>query len=166
VALVALPILLGVLVPPQPLGAAALSNREVNVTLQGSALPAAVRAAAEKAATEKNVLDWGHTFAASGNPAQEFAGEHAKVTGFVFRDERFGANQFMVTRFVVSCCVADANVAGMVVTWPQAGELPADQWVEVAGTLQAGTLDGETLPVLAAASVTPVDMPQQPYLYP
>jgi uncharacterized repeat protein (TIGR03943 family) len=166
VALVALPILLGVLVPPQPLGAAALANREVNVTLQGSALPAAVRAAAEKAATDKNVLDWGHTFAAAADPAQQFAGENAKVTGFVFRDERFAADQFMVTRFVVSCCVADANVAGMVVTWPQAAELSPDQWVEVAGTLAPGTLGGEALPVLQAASVTDVAVPQQPYLYP
>jgi uncharacterized repeat protein (TIGR03943 family) len=166
VALVALPILLGVLVPPQPLGAAALSNREVNVSLPGSALPAAVRAAQEKDATTKNVLDWGHTFAGSSDPAHEFSGSPARVKGFVFRDERFGAEEFMVTRFVVSCCVADANVAGMVVKWPEAAALPADQWVEVAGTLQPGSLEGETLPVLVAHTVTPVEVPQQPYLYP
>jgi uncharacterized repeat protein (TIGR03943 family) len=166
VALVALPVVLGLLVPPQPLGAAALSNREVNVTMQGSALPAAVRAAAQKDSTNKSVLDWLHTFAGSDNPIADHAGDPARVTGFVFRDERFGADQFMVTRFVVSCCVADANVAGLVVRWPQATELPADQWVEVTGTIQAGALDGENLPLLAADTVTPVDVPQQPYLYP
>jgi putative membrane protein len=166
VALIVLPILLGVLVPPQPLGAAALSNREVNVSMQGSALPAAVRAAAQKDSTHKNVLDWLHSFAGSNDPALEYAGERARVTGFVFRDERFGENQFMVTRFVVSCCVADANVAGLVVDWPEAAALPADQWVEVAGTLKAGSLAGEALPLLAAQTVTPVEMPQQPYLYP
>jgi uncharacterized repeat protein (TIGR03943 family) len=166
VALVALPIVLGLLVPPQPLGAAALSNREVNVTLQGSALPAAVRAAAQKSSTDKNVLDWGHTFAASADPVQEFTGQAAQVTGFVYRDERFAPDQFMVTRFIVSCCVADANVAGLVVHWPAAADLPVDQWVEVAGVLKPGALGGETLPVLSARSVTPVDVPQQPYLYP
>jgi uncharacterized repeat protein (TIGR03943 family) len=166
VALVALPVVLGLLVPPQPLGAAALSNREVNVTMQGSALPAAVRAAAQKDSTSKNVLDWLHTFAGSDNPIADHAGDPARVTGFVFRDERFDTDQFMVTRFVVSCCVADANVAGLVVRWPQAAELPADQWVEVTGTIQAGALDGENLPLLAADTVTPVDVPQQPYLYP
>jgi uncharacterized repeat protein (TIGR03943 family) len=166
VALLLLPILLGVFVPPQPLGAAALSNREVNVSLQGSALPAAVRAAAQKDSTNKNVLDWLHTFAGATNPAQEYAGEQAQVTGFVFRDDRFGQDQFMVTRFVVSCCVADANVAGLVVEWLEAATLPDDQWVEVAGTLQPGTLADETVPVLVARSVQPVDVPQQPYLYP
>jgi uncharacterized repeat protein (TIGR03943 family) len=164
--LVALPILLGVLVPPQPLGAAALSNREVNVTMAASALPAAVRAAAEKRASEKNVLDWLHSFAGAPDAATAFAGEPANVVGFVFRDERFGEDRFMVTRFVVSCCVADANVAGMVVRWPGAAELEADQWVEVRGVLESGQFDGQTVPTLAAQSVTPVEVPQQPYLYP
>lgn len=164
--LVFLPILLGVLVPPQPLGAAALANREVNVTMAASALPAAVRAAAEKNAADKNVLDWLHSFAGAPDAAETFAGEPAQVTGFVFRDERFGEDQFMVTRFVVSCCVADANVAGLVVRWPEASSLPADQWVEVRGQLEAGQLAGTALPVLAAQVVTPVDVPQQPYLYP
>jgi putative membrane protein len=72
----------------------------------------------------------------------------------------------MVTRFVVSCCVADANVAGMVVRWPEATALAADQWVEVTGSLAAGDLEGELLPVLAAESVKPVAVPEQPYLYP
>jgi len=164
--LVALPILLGVLVPPQPLGAAALSNREVNVTMAASALPAAVRAAAEKRASEKNVLDWLHSFAGAPDAATAFAGEPANVVGFVFRDERFGEDRFMVTRFVVSCCVADANVAGMVVRWPGAAELEADQWVEVRGVLASGQFDGQTVPILAAQSVAPVEVPQQPYLYP
>jgi uncharacterized repeat protein (TIGR03943 family) len=127
VALVLLPIVLGVVVPPQPLGAAAIGNREVNVTSSGSALPAAVRAAAEKAAADKNQLDWLNTFAGSAHPAEDFAGQPVDVIGFVFRDERFAEDQFMVTRFVVSCCVADANVAGMVVESPATATLAADQ---------------------------------------
>ena len=166
VALILLPIVLGVVVPPQPLGAAALANREVNVTMQRSSLPAAVRAAAQKGSTEKNVLDWLNAFAGGANSAATFAGQPAKVTGFVFRDDRFAADQFMVTRFVVSCCVADANVAGMVVRWPEASGLLADQWVEVSGVLEAGKLGSQTLPVLAAQQVKPVDVPDQPYLYP
>jgi len=166
VALVLLPIVLGVVVPPQPLGAAAIGNREVNVTSTGSALPAAVRAAAAKDAADKNQLDWLNTFAGSAHPAEDFAGQPVDVIGFVFRDERFGANQFMVTRFVVSCCVADANVAGMVVETPDAAALAADQWVQVRGVLAPGQLGERSLPVVVAASITPVDAPPQPYLYP
>ncbi|MFN8465196.1 MAG: DUF1980 domain-containing protein [Caldilineaceae bacterium] len=55
--LVALPILLGILVPPQPLGAAAMANRDVNVSLQNTGLPAAVRKAAQKSSTDRNILE-------------------------------------------------------------------------------------------------------------
>lgn len=166
VALFLLPIVLGVLAPPQPLGAAAISNREVNVTTSGSALPAAVRAAAAKDAVQKNQLDWLNTFAGSAHPAEDFAGEPVDVVGFVFRDERFAADQFMVTRFVVSCCVADANVAGMVVRTAATSTLTADQWVRVRGVLEPGRLGDRTLPVIAAESISPAEAPQQPYLYP
>lgn len=166
VALILLPMVLGVVVPPQPLGAAAIGNREVNVANTVSALPAAVRAAAGKNAVDKNQLDWLNTFAGSAHPAADFAGEPVDVVGFVFRDERFADDQFMVTRFVVSCCVADANVAGMVVRSPEAASLTADQWVRVRGVLEPGSLGEHTLPVIAAAAVTPAEPPQQPYLYP
>lgn len=164
--LLLLPMLLGVLVPPQPLGASAMANREVSMSLQTSSLPAAVRAAANKGASERNVLDWLQAFAGAQDPARDFAGQPAKVVGFVFRDRRFGAEQFMVARYVISCCVADANVAGMVVRWPKAAALPADQWVEVQGVLQPGKLGSEELPVLAAQTVANVEVPSQPYLYP
>lgn len=166
VLLVALPVLLGLFVPPQPLGAAALANREVNVTSTGSTMPAAVRAASQKSSLDKNVLDWSQLFKSSPDAATRFAGEPAKVTGFVFRDERFANEQFLVTRFVVSCCVADGNVAGVVVQWNGAAELPTDQWVEVSGEFVSGALSGETIPVLHAQSVTNISVPDQPYLYP
>lgn len=127
--LVALPIILGVLVPPQPLGAAAMANQDINVSLQSAELPAAVRAAAQKNSAERNILDWQQTFAGARDPARAPAGQTAKVTGFVFRDKRFGPDQFMVARYVVTCCVADATVAGIIVRSPQAASFAADQWV-------------------------------------
>lgn len=164
--LVALPIILGVLVPPQPLGAAAMANRDVNVSLQSASLPAAVRAAAQKSAADRNILDWLQTFAGAQDPANDLAGQSAKVTGFVFRDKSFGPDQFMVARYVVTCCVADATVAGIVVRSPQAASLAADQWVEVSGVFEPGKLGAEALPVLSASAIAEAEVPSQPYLYP
>lgn len=167
VALVLLPMLLGVLVPPQPLGAAALQNREVAVTAPSrTVLPSAVRAASAKRAADRNLLDWLHAFAAEPDPARAFAGQPADVVGFVYHDERLAEDQVLINRFIVSCCVADANVVTLVVRWPEAAALENDAWVQVQGILQPGEFAGETLPVLAAQRVTPVPMPDQPYLYP
>jgi putative membrane protein len=118
-----LPVILGVFFSPQPLGAAALERREVKVGGVRSTMPAAVRSSAAKASLDKNVLDWSQLFANAQDPAAQYAGETARVTGFVFRDSRFATDQFLVTRFLVSCCVADASVSGLVVRWPDAAAL-------------------------------------------
>ncbi|HHY54914.1 MAG TPA: TIGR03943 family protein [Chloroflexi bacterium] len=166
-ALVLLPVVLGVLVPPQPLGAAAIGNREIAVSSQPrNVLPAAVRAAAQKDATDRNLLDWLNAFSASSNAAQEFAGQPVDVIGFVYHDERLADDQVLISRFIVSCCVADANVVTMVVRWPDAATLENDAWVRVQGVLEPGAFNGAPLPVVAAQSITPVAMPEQPYLYP
>lgn len=165
--LLLLPMVLGVLIPPQPLGAAAMDNREISITSQTrSVLPAAVRAAAQKNATDRNLLDWLHAFTASPNPAQEFAGQPVDIVGFIYHDGRLGVDQVLINRFVVSCCVADASVVSMVVYSPEAAALPNDTWVQVQGILQPGDFAGSVLPVLAADRIVPAPMPDQPYLYP
>ena len=167
VLIVALPILLGLLVSPRPLGAAAMAGREVNVvSANRSAMPAAVQAAASKASTERTVLDWSQSFQTVADPAAHFAGEAADVIGFVYRDDRFGPDEFFLTRFVVSCCVADAAVAGVVVRLPPGATVEADQWLRVTGTFAPGTFDGAPVPVLVADTLAPADIPEQPYLYP
>lgn len=166
-ALVLLPVALGLLAPPQPLGAAAIANREIAVSSQPrSVLPAAVRAAAQKDAIDRNLLDWLNAFSTSHNAAQEFAGQPVDVIGFVYHDERLADDEVLISRFIVSCCVADANVVTMVVRWPAAATLENDAWVQVQGVLEPGEFNGAPLPVVAAQSVTPIAMPDQPYLYP
>jgi putative membrane protein len=115
-----------------------------------------------RAAAERNILDWLRAFGAADDPSA-FAGQEATVVGFVYRDESFDAQQFMVSRFVVSCCVADATVLGLIVSWPDSLDLPLDTWVEVHGAFQA---DQQATPVLVADRVTPTAPPNQPYLYP
>jgi putative membrane protein len=163
--LVALPVILGLVVPPKPLGAAAMSNREISVGSVSSATAPKTSQLISRPASEKNVLDWLIDFRLSQDPAA-FASQEAKVIGFVYRDERFGGNQFMVSRFVVSCCAADAAPLGLVVHWPKTTALTSDQWVEVSGRFQAGEFDGEPMPILIADNVAPTEIPDQPYLYP
>lgn len=168
VVLVLLPIVLGLAVPPQPLGASALANREVNVGLNQTSMPGIVGAAAHKATTEKNVLDWWKTFRASSavNQDPKVIGQEAKVVGFVYKDEKYGDDHFMVVRYLVSCCVADASALGLVVASSEVDQLEDDQWVEVAGVFAPGDLEGWKLPVIVAHAITPVSIPDQPYLYP
>ena len=167
--IVALPVVLGLVTTPQPLGTAALANRDVSLSMNESALPVGLRTR-EIASTDKTIMDWWHDFRSSPAVGQELVGQKVQVSGFVFQDERFGADHFLVTRFVVSCCVADANVLGLLVRTPADVALENDQWVEVRGSFaemdSASTVENWHMPVVLSETITPIDVPNQPYLYP
>lgn len=162
--IILVPLVLGLLVPPAPLGASAAGNRQINVGRLSSISGPAAGQRMGLLPGERNILDWLAEIQAAADPAA-LDGQEARVIGFVYRDERFGEDQFLVGRFIVNCCVADASPVGLVVVDPQAGSLAEDQWVEVSGRFQAGTFDGQNMPVLRAERIAPVEAPRQPYLY-
>lgn len=169
VVLLALPVALA-LIPPRPLGTDAMATR----ALQLGSVPAAAGLAgiAEAAWADdggpRTVLDWLVLFHQADTGAADlnrFAGESARVRGFVYRDERFPTGTFMVSRFLLSCCVADAAPIGLAVRWPDADFLDDDAWVWVSGEFAVETFLEERIPVLVATEVAPAEQPPQPYLY-
>ena len=162
-ALLALPMLLGLLAPARPLGASAIANRGIGLTAPNS--PGSPTIAQRAATGPRNILDWLRQFAANADPSA-FKGQAVDVVGFVYRDPRNSKEQFWVSRFTISCCVADASAIGLLVQTEQAADLKNDSWVQVTGKLDVGEFAGEQLPVIAPEKITPVDQPQNPYLYP
>lgn len=161
--IVVLPLVLGVVVPARPLDASAVGNRGVSTSLaSASDVSGSVLAVVP---SERNVLDWVRAMSANPDPTT-LSGQEANLVGFVYRDIRFGEDQFMVSRFTLSCCVADASAIGVVVQAENAAEFETNQWVQVRGTFTEGTLDGGPLPVVAADEIIPVQEPEQPYLFP
>jgi uncharacterized repeat protein (TIGR03943 family) len=161
--IVALPLILGVAVPARPLDASAVSARGVSTSLTSAADVSGSLLAILP--SERNVLDWVRVMSSNPDPAS-LDGVEAEMLGFVYRDIRFSAEQFMVSRFTLSCCVADATAIGVVVQDSAALEFETNQWVLVRGTFTEGTLDGMALPVLIAEEIIPVQEPEQPYLFP
>jgi uncharacterized repeat protein (TIGR03943 family) len=162
--LVALPTLLGILIPPKPLGAQSLGNREVNVSELAPARQVE-RTELLDPALGDSVLGWLTRFGENLDPTA-FTGQEADVVGFIYHDERLGNDRFMVARFAVYCCVADAVAVGLIVRWPEAAALETDHWARVQGHFEPGEFDGTSIPILVADSVTATEPPQQPYVYP
>ncbi|HUF38570.1 MAG TPA: TIGR03943 family protein [Anaerolineales bacterium] len=162
---VAVPLLLGVLVPESPLGASAIANRGVSsdtpLTADASRNPFQLAIPPN----DRNILDWTRLYNFEPDPAA-FNGETADVIGFVYKDERLGDGQFLVARFTVSCCVADAFAIGMAVDWPEADALDEISWVRVVGPVEVLELGDQTLPRIRAEMVQEVYQPDQPYLFP
>ena len=157
-AVVAIPLLLGTLIPSQPLGAAAVDG-----DLSVSSTQADSAAAYGIPPDKRNILDWLRAF----NVAEDmssFNGQPADIIGFVYRDKDYAPDQFMVARFAISCCVANSIAVGLPVQWSQA--LDADTWVRISGQWQMGSFREESQPVIQPDTVEVIDQPEHPYLYP
>jgi putative membrane protein len=159
--IVALPLLLGVLVPSRPLGASAVDG---DLSLNAASVSSS-NLTFTVPPLERNILDWLRVFNTV-DDYSELNGEPADLIGFVYSEPSFGENRFMVARFTISCCVADASAIGVPVAWNDASVLQADTWVRVHGAFQVDDFKNDRLPVLQAESVTPVEQPEHPYLYP
>ncbi len=158
--LVALPLVLGTLIPSQPLGASAVDgNIDTRVaTVNGAS-------AITKDPLTRNVLDWLRVFNQTDSPAS-FDGQSADLIGFVYREPDFAPDQFMIARFTVACCVADASAIGLPVTWAGAGDIADGEWVQVRGAFQAADFRDTIMPILIANTVDIVEQPEHPYVYP
>ncbi|MBX3048020.1 MAG: TIGR03943 family protein [Anaerolineales bacterium] len=164
VLIVAVPLLFGFLVPDRPLDSSALDTRGLttNTGLGGGAWS---NVELSLPSDQRSVLDWVRTFNFASDPSI-YTGEPADVIGFVYHDDRLGADEFMVGRFAVTCCVADAFAVGVIVRTPQAADWPSNAWVHISGQVAVGQFDGRPYPVIEAASIKEVPVPPQPYLFP
>lgn len=160
IALVSIPLVLATLIPSQPLGAEAVTGGISLEPIGGASAEASYRIPPE----ERNVLDWLREYNSVQNPA-ELNGLPVDIVGFVYREPDMSEGQFMVARFTVSCCVADAFAVGLPVQVAGQGDLADGAWVRVRGTLQAGSFRGEQVPIIIPESVEPVPEPATPYLY-
>lgn len=88
------------------------------------------------------------------------AGEQVDFIGFVTRYADTPADEFLLTRYVVSCCVADATVAQVRVVNVTPGGFEDNEWVEVTGTIYP--IGREV--IVNASTVLDVPRPERPYL--
>jgi putative membrane protein len=155
---IVLPVAVVLALPPTSLGTYAASKRS-------SFASAGVVASAEDVSTgELTLVDIvGALRSAEASEAlAERAGEVVSFVGFVARDKGMPADEFMLTRFVISCCVADALSVQVRVVGAPPGEFENDDWVRVSGRFYPL---GEQS-VVQTEEIQRIPRPNHPYLNP
>ncbi len=160
-----IPLAFGLLIPARALGTSTLANRGIQVAAPFQVQNTTGIAALEMPAGNRTVLDWIRAFHSAGDP-RTLANEPADVIGFVYHDPRLRPDQFLIGRYTVACCIADASAIGITVDWDSAAALENNDWVRVKGTIQVGQLEGQNVPVIQASQVVPIQAPDLPYLFP
>lgn len=159
----ALILVLGLLIPETSLGAKVAETRGVSasvpLTAGGSAPETLTLAPAQR-----SVLEWLWAFSESDDPTA-LTGETVDVEGFIFVNSDLPEGTFMVGRFIITCCVADATAIGIAVQPPEGQEMPTG-WVRIQGTMTVTTLNGSDALLIKADQISSIAEPAQPYLYP
>ncbi|MED3916232.1 TIGR03943 family putative permease subunit [Priestia megaterium] len=96
---------------------------------------------------------------------EKFIGKEIEINGFVYREKGFNNNQFVVARFGISCCAADASIYGLLSTLEHASTLKKDTWVHITGVLQKTTYNGESVPYVQVQQIKVIPQPDNPYVY-
>ncbi|WP_035992511.1 TIGR03943 family putative permease subunit [Leptolyngbya sp. KIOST-1] len=114
---------------------------------------------------DRTIVDWVRTLNVYPEPTA-YTGQGALVSGFVTHIPGWPENYFMISRFVLTCCAADAYPVGLPVELPPGTARPdPDTWLEVKGTMQTTTLDGKRQLAIGSASLTEIPEPRTPYEY-
>lgn len=85
-----------------------------------------------------------------------------RLTGMV-TPEPGGHGETRLTRFVISCCAADARPVQVGMVDPPGQLPPADTWVEVVGRWTPGTRGEDGVPLLRIERLYRVPQPADPY---
>lgn len=158
-AVFALPILIGLVVPAQPLGAA---------SGQSSSLGSLQLASHISTGGGDTFSTWISDVAQHPNSSW-WAGQHAIIVGFVAHETGLPAHSVIVGRYLVTCCVVDASLLGFPVQLPAHQNLPDGAWVQVSGTFSRDFWtdpNGQQYPIVRNVRISPVSIPSDPYLSP
>lgn len=162
VAIVGVALLTLALVPARPLGASLAGNKGLASQSNADLLARLERERTDDT-REWTLLEWTAALRSEGLAALE--GKPVRLEGFVFREPDLPAGSVAVGRYLVTCCAADGRAMSLAVRADNAAELPDDQWVRVEGTLGSVTVAGAPTPLITG-TLTPIDPPKVPYLYP
>ncbi|MEN7374198.1 TIGR03943 family protein, partial [Bacillus licheniformis] len=95
-----------------------------------------------------------------------YIGKEITVKGFVHKEAGLSARQLVLSRFMITHCIADASLIGFLAEWNGAEQLQPDTWIELEGTLGKASYNGSVIPIIRTKRWKEISEPEQPYVYP
>ena len=99
------------------------------------------------------------------NP-DKYVGREIEITGFVYKDKTLKENEFIVGRFIMVCCAADLQIAGLGCEGTNLEDYPNDTWIKIKGKIKNDTSDGTADPVIVVEHMEKDLNPDTSYVYP
>ncbi len=153
-------------ITPQPFNSTTAIQRGVGEIITNTQVkPQSFRA--ETKPENRSLVDWIRTLQVMPEP-DNYVGQKVNVKGFVVHPDNFSPQYFRVTRFIITCCAADAYPISLPVrlsTGDDRSSYKPDSWLEVEGAIIVETLADQRQIVIQASRIKPVPQPDRPYDY-
>lgn len=162
-ALVALPLLIGLLLPVKPLSSSTANQRDLDLnSITGRELSSVDIFATD---TKKYTLgEW--VIALNTEPdLEDYEGKEVAVDGFIYAQQGLPNDQFLLSRFAITCCAVDASPAGLVVRYDWRGKFKQDDWLKINGRFAIDESTGTQILVIVPEKVNKISVPDNPYVY-
>lgn len=112
---------------------------------------------------DKSLVEWVRTLNVYPEP-DAYTGQKVKVTGFVIHPTDFSPEYGLISRFIITCCAADAYPIALPVKFPESRESYAqDSWIEIKGEMATEILNDERKLVIIAQDIETIPEPRNPY---
>ena len=101
--------------------------------------------------------------------SEAYEGKNIVVEGMLRHEpeveQRYGGNGWLLYRFVISCCAADAQPAAVLLTGEMSTNWTKDAWVRAIGNFTLRPDAPQPIPILELGTLDPIPKPRDPYLY-
>ena len=119
----------------------------------------------QTASEERTVIDWIRTLNVYPEP-DAYTGQAVKVSGFVIHPEDWQEEYLLISRFVLTCCAADAYPVGLPVELAVSRQAYApDSWLEIEGKMTTATINGQRKLTIKPTHIETIPEPRNPYEY-
>jgi uncharacterized repeat protein (TIGR03943 family) len=156
--------IVALLINPRPFTSEKAIHRGVIDNISDArAIPKSFRAS--NRSEERTLVEWVRTISAYPEP-DAYKGQKAKFTGFVVHSPDQPDNEFLITRFVITCCAADVYPVSLPVKIAESrSTYPPDRWLQIEGQADVETTNGKRQVVIVASNITAIAEPKNPYDY-
>ncbi|MBD2094407.1 TIGR03943 family protein [Trichocoleus sp. FACHB-591] len=156
--------ILGFVVTPRAFASQTAIQRGVGdaITLT-RAQPQAFRASSNS--ESRSLIEWVRTLNVYPEP-DAYTGQKVKVQGFVIHAPELPEQYFLLSRFVITCCAADAYPVSLPVKLKESRkDYPVDTWLEIEGQMITEDLAGKRQLTIQPKSIKKIPEPKNPYDY-
>jgi putative membrane protein len=113
--------------------------------------------------TENDFVPWLNEISSN---LDKYDGKKIQITGFVYKHQSYKENEFVVGRFMMTCCTADLQLAGLMCNYTKASNYKNDTWVKISGKIKKVDYKGQKINIIVVDAIEKADKPQNQYVYP